>query len=567
MRYLCVHCDHRFDHEGDAKPRCPKCMRHTGIETIADPKKKGASAEAGPKKWIVPGAIAGAVALVAGGYAWWSSQAADTVSGDVPLRPLESSELRGHVRRLSAEPGDLVGFFEPNEAIEELGEKATGGSNEAKARAVVDALRARASKQAFVRWSLHQPRDTPIRTAARALEAMREDGARARLYPLEVAAIAVAALRTADVDAMIAEAYAFPGDRSPPDPSGHFGYYVVAVWNGEVGQGKPKLLDPWGGHGTAPGDDDYRVLNDVEALGAAVNHRALYELVHENAAPRAFELAQSALSLDRRSPSIRSARGVILLASGGTEEGVEEMRAAAQIRADAPRHNNLAAIHLAQQDVEGAQREIARALERHADFAGAHATMAALHLARGESELAQTELETAERLDGELPTLPMLWANFFLTTRDMERAVQKAAEAIERRPRDWQTRLQAAQVFRAGSRYDEMRREARTVLELVPAERREAMRALIGQILGPTALEEPEEDLLAGGGDDTSGDFELPSADLQLGGGSRLLGDEQGVGGSLLGGQGGDPLLLQGDPSTLRLREPGEGLSLDLGEE
>ncbi len=569
MKYLCVHCDKRFEHEGEGKPRCPECMRVHGIEKIG---KEAPDAER--PKWLVPAVVAGVAAAIVAGYVIWARETPDTVSGEAPLRPLERSELLGHLRNLGARAEDeLVRMLEAGEPVEQWAEEATDGAGSAgaKAEAIVEAIRERASKQAFVPWPTSSPRDTPIHGPARTLEALAQDGARKKLYPLEVAALAVAGLRAVGVDAMVADVYAFPGDRSPPDPSGHFGYYGVAVYQGEPGEGTPRLFDPYGGRGTEPEEDDVRVLTDVQAVGAALNHRAIHLLVNEGDSARAFELAQNALELDRRSPQIRSVRGAVLVVSGGSEEGAQEFEAAAQLRSDAPRHNNLAGLALAKQDVDRAAREVAAALERHPDFAGGHATLAAVHLSRDEVDESGAELRRAEELDPELPMLPMLWANYYLATHEAERAAEKAMEAVERRPHDWTVRLNAARVLRVAGRYDEMRRQAHRILEDAPAGQEQAVRQLIEQVLGPTALEEVAEELE----DEEWAEGDLPNADFQLGGDSALLGGQDapgpslGGGGSLLGEgeEGGGPLLNLGDPSTLQLREPGSQLRLDLGEE
>lgn len=564
MKYLCVHCDKRFEHEteGKGKVRCPECMRVHGIEKIGD-----AAAEAQRPKWLLPAVVAGVAAAIVAGYVIWARETPDTVSGDVPLRPLEHSELLGYVRASGARAEDaLARMLESDEAVEDFAEEATAGAGTKveKAEKMVEAIRARQSAQAFVRWQTSSPRDTPVRGPKQTLETLQEDGGRARLYSLEVAALAVAALRSVGVDAMVAEIYAFPGDRSPPDPSGHLGYFGVAVWDGEPGEGAPKIFDPYGGRGSAPEEDDTRVLNDAQVVAAALNHRAIHQLVHEGDSERAFELAQNALKLDRRSPSIRSVRGAVLVTSGGNQEGAQEFEAAAQIRPDAPRHNNLAGLALAQQDLERAAREVAAALEQHPDFAGGHATLAAVHLARSEVEESGAELRRAEELDPSLPMLPMLWANYYLATRDVDSAVEKAMEAIERRPHDWTVRLNAARVLRVAGRYDDMRREARQILADAPPGQEPAVRQLIEQVLGPTALEEPlgeEEELETAEG-------ALPNPDFDLASDSMLLGGEGGGSGgtapSLLGDE--EPLLNMGDPSKLRLRDPGSDLQLDLSE-
>jgi tetratricopeptide (TPR) repeat protein len=566
MRYLCVHCDHRFEYDGDKKkPRCPECMRVGGVEKIRDEKKSSSKEQ---PKWLVPGGVALVIAALAGGYFYWAHDAPVTVGDEVPLRPLSRGELEGHARRVGATvPEERLALFEADDALDDLGSSASGSSNTAKAESIVEAIRARASATAYVTWPTSAPRDTPIRTATRAYERMAEDGAREKLYSLEVALVAAAALRSADVDAMIAEIYAFPNDRRPPDASGHFGYFGIAVYDGEAGEGTPKILDPYGGRGTEPEEDDYRVIDDLAVLGAFTNHLAIHTLVSEGEHDAAFELSQEALSMDRRSPSIRSVRGVVLLTSGGAEEALEEFEAAAQLRRDAPRLNNLAGIALAQQDLDRASRQVAAALEIHPDFAGGHATQAAIHLARSEMDAAQSELAEARELDPDLPILPMLWANYYMSTHDLERAADMALEAIERKPHDWQTRLSAAQILRAASNYDEMRRQARAIVEMVPSAQVPQVTELIEQVLGPTALEEPldDEEWDEEWDEETAG---LPDGEFQLGDGSSLLGDgELDLGGapSLGADLEGGSLLNSEETSTLRLGGGGD-LTLDLSE-
>ena len=560
-KYLCVHCDHRFDHEGEKKARCPKCMRVHGLEKISTADKSS-----GRPRWLVPAVVVSVLAAVVAGYAYWSGLD-DERADDGSLAPLGDSALAARVRKQGASVGDLIGFLRKSDEIEAFAESAAGNADAddpvAAARAVVRAIRARASKQAFVPWSMGTPRATPLRNASRVVELIAEDGAREKLYPLEVAAFAVSALRSLDVDAMVAEAFAFPGDRSPPEPSGHFGYYVVAVYDGAVGEGEPTLLDPYAGRSNSPAVEDYRVLSDVEVVGAAVNHQAVYQLVQEGDQPKAFELSEAALKLDPHSAAVHTARGAIMLMllEGGGEEGIAEFESALQIRPDAPRHNNLAAIALMRQDIETAEREVAAALEQYRDFAAGHATLAAIHLARRETTEAERELQTAERLDPDLHNLAMLWANYYLATGDTERAAQRALEAIEARQHDPQARLGAARLLRAAGRYDEMREQARAVMEMTPDNQRDRVRMVIEQLLGPTVFDEPMDegdDVTAGSATDSP--FQLDSDSTLLGGsgpggpGAPSLLEEPSLleGGGRPGGQG--PSLLGDSQSDFQLR-------------
>lgn len=545
-------------------------MRVHGIEKIGD---KPPVAGAVPERpaWTKYAIGAGVLAVIVGVYVIWSKSTPDTVGDEVALAPLEPSELAGHLRRLDVSPpDDLDKLFEPDEALEQMSERATSGKStpEEKARAVVRAIRARATKHGYVPWSLTTPRDSAPMVATETWAQMKRDGARANLYPLEVAAVATVALRLAGVDAMVTEIYSFPGDRSPPDPSGYFGYYGVAVYPESAGEGTPKIFDPYGGRETEPERADYRILNDVQAVGAAVNLSAMHRLVRDAEPERAFEISGDALELDPRSPNARGVRGTILIASGGRQEAVREFQAAAELRADAPRKNNLAGVLLVTDDIDGAARALGEALEVAPDFAAAHSTMAAVHLSRQENAEAQRELELAERLDPDLANLPMLWANYYMAEGDLDQALQHAREGVSRRPEDVQGHLLLATLYRQAGRYSEMRAEARAVMERIPEARRDQMRAVLLSRLGPTALDEEEEEIVEEEeeeGAEADGEYAGGDNPFQLGGGSLLLGGGGGAGTgggpSLLGEdeRPQTPLLPPQDPSTLRLREPGSG--------
>jgi len=573
-QYLCVHCDHSFHPESEGEPkRCPNCMRKGGLELVRKAKKGGRPG------WIVPAAVVGLIALVGVGYAIWDGQTADPVEGDAPLRPLSTSELLGYLQAANAgrAPAEI---FDGGDAIDALAEEATGDGPIAKAEALVAHIGARRDAAAFERWSFSTPRDTEVRGAERTAARLAEEEA-AHLYPLEVALAATVALREAGVDAMVAEIWAFPDAGAPPDPSGHFGYFGVAVYEGEAGEGDPRVFDPYGGRDGAPDDESFRVLSDPQVAGAFLSAEALYAHVHEGDLTDAMATVRKALRLDPRAPYARSVQAAILLASGGIQDGIDELNAAVQIRADPPRRNLLAAVFLATGDVDGAQREVSLALEETPEFADAHATLAALHMLDGDQSAALLELEAAERFDPGLVNLKMLWAQYHLQTGNPRLAVGNALQAIERRPHDWQERLRAAQVFKAADEWNEMRLQAHAILELAPSGQEEAIRRQVEQVLGETAFEEADEELAldpadyateeaVADADDLGGFDDLGDpADLELGSGSSLLGGGPGEssGPSLLdqelGGGGGFQL---GSPGGgLQLRPPGQRLNLQLG--
>ncbi|MFK7990315.1 MAG: hypothetical protein AB8I08_30115, partial [Sandaracinaceae bacterium] len=286
MKYLCVHCDKTFEHDDDApkKARCPECLRVNGLEEV----KSAKPGEAARPPWMM-WAAAGAALVAAGvGYTLWAGEASETVTGDVPLAPLDQGAIDAQLNARAVDARELARMLVPSETVTSWAEANTSGSTPAaKAESLLEAIRSRAEAGAFERWSMGVPRDTPISGSDDTLEALSEDGGRHHLYPLEVATLMAAGLRSVDVDAMVAEAIAFPGDRTPPDPSGQFGYYVVAMYPNGAGEGDPAFSAPYSGREVAPGD--HRVLTDVQAIAAGLSTRSLHLLSRESDPERAME--------------------------------------------------------------------------------------------------------------------------------------------------------------------------------------------------------------------------------------------------------------------------------------
>ncbi|MCA9532124.1 MAG: hypothetical protein KC593_00535 [Myxococcales bacterium] len=562
-------------------------MRKGGLEAREEPK---ASAASGERNLWAPAAALLAVALLGGGYLMMNRSAGTpSVAGDVPMRPLSHAELQAHLAERDVSPEPFVGFFDANDAVEALGERGVAGKSGAieKARGVVAALRERASAGAFVAWPMDVPRDTAPKLPSAVADTLDETDQ--HLYPLEVAGLAVAALRAEGVPAMLAEVWKFEGDRRPPDPSGQIGYFVVAVYAGDVGEGEPTYLDPYGGRTAAPAAGSVRVLDDTQAAAAMMSLDALYRNVHQHDGPRAMQRAEHALRLDGRAPYARGVRAAVLLSSGSHEEAIRELGSAAEIRADAPRRLARAGVLIATNDFDGAGREVAAALEEFPDYALAHAFNGLIYLQGGEQERARDELENARRLEPGLQKLSVWFAMLELESGNVPEALRHARQALTQAGLDPQAHIQIAQVFRQAGDFDAMRSAARRAVELTPETMRERVSALILQMLGPTALEEPI-------GDDELDDEDWDDEDLdddelddfQIGGGLSLgrvpglpgmgappgatLGAPTGAGPSLLGederpspiqhGQPGDPTILMGDPSNFRLG--GGSLSLDL---
>jgi tetratricopeptide (TPR) repeat protein len=493
-----------------------------------------------------------AVLLVAagGGYAVYRTTSTHP-KGQVPLSPISAEDLREDAKVITGQdPGALASLLEASPELEKFAESATKGQEgaAAQAKAITAALAQRRDKQAFVPWPRVEAREGAPLTAAETWQAIQKDGERKQLYPLELSALAVAALRSVGVPALLAEVYRYAGETTPLDPSGRLGYYAVAL--PKQGDAPQQVVDAYGGRSALPAANDFKVLTDAQALGGAYALRAQAQA--DNAGDLKAGLADSelAVKLSPSSASVRSVRASLLMATGGIEAGTRELDAAAQLRRDAARRNNLATLGLITGNADAAAKEVAAVLAEAPDYALGHITLATVHLMRGEQELARAELERAERLEPDLAVLPQIWAQFYASTNDIDQALAKAQEAVRRRPKDMQALLVLARVDRAAGRYDDMREQAQKILAAAPVDQQERLKGLLRGMLGPTVFEAAT---------DTNDEEGAPSG-VSLSGapdrnGPRLLDDPSGSKtGSLQLGTGAPKLQLGDGDSKLKLK-------------
>jgi hypothetical protein len=154
-----------------------------------------------------------------------------------------------------------------------------------------------------------------VYTADQTLAALDASEDKPRLYPLEAALAMAAVLRERGVRAMVAEAWDF-GEREPPDPTGLFGYFVVAVYE-DGADGPTAFFDPWGGR-QAPSPRAFRVLRDTEVIAAALGIDAARIFVKSGDGVAALPLVETALSLDpRREEPVQASTSSRLRASYG----------------------------------------------------------------------------------------------------------------------------------------------------------------------------------------------------------------------------------------------------------
>jgi Flp pilus assembly protein TadD len=392
------------------------------------------------------------------------------------------------------------------------------------------------------------------------LKTLHKDGGRAELYPLEVAALAVSALRSLDVPAMVAELTLVPGERAPLEGSGYLGYFVVAV-PGAAGA-PPVLFDPYGGR--TLGSEKANVLSDAAVVGAALSLRAIHEMAYLADPRTALGSSSHALKLAASLPSVRTARGVIVLSGKMIEQGLQEFTAASQLRADAPRLHNLASVKLMTGDVAGAESDLTRALDKSPEFASAQSTLGAISLMRGDADAARVAFEKAERLSPDLSLVQWGLAEYALRSGDRATALTKAEQALQRRP-SFDAKVRYGVLLRQAGRFEEMRVVAHELVKLAPAYRTDEVRELLISVLGPTALDPVEPDVSA----DDLADLGGPSLDLKLGAGSKLLGSPEPSAEPALADPAAapnDPALMLGDPKKLKLGGSEQRLRLNLGE-
>jgi tetratricopeptide (TPR) repeat protein len=433
--------------------------------------------------WGIVAALLGAGALAA----WKLRDPSDHPPGQVPLVPIHAEAIRKDLQVLvNLDPGGLVQLLEPDAAVRTFAERAKS------VEGVVAAIADRRKQRGFVEWSRVEPRIGAPLTAAETLRAIEENGAERQLYPLELAALGVAALRALEVPAMVAEVYAYPKDLKPLDPSGRFGYFGVFV---PGGAGQDRVYDVYGAHSEQPAAADYAVLNDAQAVGAALGLRAMHVLRNDLDVDAADRDSMAALTLLQQSPSAHATRAAVMLTVGHPaqkdgEAGKQALLEAQKLRDGAAQRNNLALYALARQDSRGAIKELGDVLTTMPEYAAAHVTRATAMLIGYDFAASRTELDLAAQYDPELAVVPQMRAQLLASVGKSEEALVEARRAVTLSPQDAGSLFILARIEQRLGHKDEARKLALQIVERTPAAAREDRKLQIRSALGNDVFED-----------------------------------------------------------------------------
>ncbi len=536
MFYKCVSCDHVFDTKPGVKARCPKCL---GIHDL-EPVKNVSSASVQKRgKRLAPFVVL-AVAIVVGVLYMTIGKDKVTPSTEEPDR----GDFQSMLEEAGVPETEQNGPFFQTDKIEDFAEDAAAGkSGLAAMQALFDTI---SKLRTQGRWKPHRQREPRIENPLSAEDLLarlnKPDGTPLEALSYELSCLLLAAARSLDIDAKMAEIYRFKSEKKPADPGGKLGRYGVVVGEGS-GEQTPPLFDLYGGRSQKAAEADAIVLSDVEAVAPYYGVSALSSLTRRDPA-EALKLNSIAVKLAPTSPYFRIGRGLIFAASEAPGEALAEFEKAVKQRADAVTRTNLAELHLlADPTGRRAEGEIQAALAEMPDYARAHAILAMIHTMRRELEQAEQELAIAERLDPDSPVIAMFWAQLLAARAQFEDAINKAKDAVRLSGESLTSLMGLAGIYRATARFDEMRATLDRVVQVAdyPGVARE-----IKDIFGyePAGGDAEDEEVVAAGkrpdgGSATGLTLKLGGDDAPLGGGNLKLGDGLSGGGLKLGGGSG----------------------------
>ncbi len=518
MKYRCIPCEHVFEVKEGTKPRCPRCMKIHDLEPVS-----GEAGEKPENKKKVAGAVLVLVAICAAAVYFLVVDE----TGETGVEKPEVGKLSVVFEELGVPPAERVEPFKPTKKITSFAEDVVGNKDDSEAiQALFEAIGKLKNDGKWKPYSQREPRLSKPRHAADLLYALNseEDGP-LEVLSYELAAFLLAAARSVEAEANMAEIYRFADENKPADEHGKLGRYGVV--SGDGGKGS-RLFDPYSGRVVDADKVELFVLSAAEATAPYYGISALALLAGRDMA-EALTLNKIAVGLAPDNPYFRSGRGMIFISSGAPNEALVEFEKAIKKRGDAVTRLNLAEI-LLMVDPTGmrSEAEVQIVLNTMADYARAHAILAIVHLMNREPDKAEQELALAERLEPSSPVVAMYWSQYYLSQAKYEDAISKAQDAVRFSDESATSLIGLAQVYKVSARFDQMRATLDRVYKMLDA-------PAIARELKEVFQYDPDE--AAAEGEDGEEIGTQPDDQGLQGGRGLKLGE--GLGGSLGEGQGG----------------------------
>ncbi len=199
--------------------------------------------------------------------------------------------------------------------------------------------------------------------------------------------------------------------------------------------------------------------------------RALHESEWQLDSRQAFESSGRALRLAPRQPWARTARALVTLSAGLSEQALQELEAAHQLRGDAPRKVQRAGLRMGMAELDEARSDLKQAVTQRPADVPARLMLARLALLDGDLDEAEAELRLASQSVPGVPAVERAWAGLQAARGQHGEALGRARASLESRP-DMHGHLLVAQLYLAAGDGDRARDTAREALLMVPSYRR-----------------------------------------------------------------------------------------------
>ena len=542
LTYYCITCEKVFEVQKGEKPRCPLCLSIHSVELY---KRKPQIKKANIRLAAI---IAGLIIIAGAAYAIMHF-----VYGKKNHRNKNSYvyTFNQYLEALKEKGITQENGFYPfkEDGLKEFTDKVIASTSpKEKGEKLFKKFMEMKSNGGFVPFIPRQARPTPPMNAAEVLKSIKKNE-KIPLYSLELATMFVTAMRIAGIPSLVLRIDDYKGIKSPLDPSGNCGHFAAGIYDDENFKGSPSIIDLHQGKIFPADAAIFSPLSDIQVSASYMGLEAFYLTGVNFDNTKALSKVEDAILIFPSSAELHSLKGLIYIASGGVEEGKEQIRKALTIRRDAQRILKLAALQMAEGETEQAIQQIRTALDLKPDYTMAHATLAMALLAEGESDEARNELDIAKKIDPNDPLIPLYEANYYLERGQITKALEQAEKAYENSFGDPQIGLLLASLYEKTGEKKKLRALLDKILtnDKLPSDLKKTIQEKFNYSQSSSEEEEEEKEALPDLGSALSKKGSL------LRPGEKNMDEEEGEG-SLklkLGTQGG---LLRGKDSNLDLQ-------------